>query len=120
MNLRDHDDAYFQLGYEDEWPTYRRLKYGITINGIRTIDLYRWQWGCLWDKGILQEPWTRAYQGLDAHTPIEDFLEEMVSVWKERRKADELIVMTGNRIFADSSNAVVAPAIQDTQTSLSY
>lgn len=106
MNLREDDDAFLQLVYEDDWPTYRRLKYGRSIGGIRTMDLYRWQWGCLWDKGLLQEPWTRACQGLDGHTPIEDFLEGMVSAWKENRKANELIVMTGCRIFAESSNAL--------------
>ncbi|UWE17689.1 hypothetical protein [Herbaspirillum huttiense] len=109
MNLPDWDDANLQLGYEDDWPTYRRLKYGRVIGGIRTIDLYRWQWGCLWDKGLLQEPWTRACQGLDADTPIEDFLEKKVSAWREQehRKADEFIVMTGTRIFAGSSHGLV-------------
>ena len=109
MNLRDRDNAFLQLGYEDDWPTYRRLKYGRTIGGIRTIDLYRWQWGCLWDKGILQEPWTRAYLGLNADTPIEDFLEKSVIAWKEQehRKADELIVMTGTRIFSGSRNGLL-------------
>ncbi|WP_225199749.1 hypothetical protein [Herbaspirillum sp. alder98] len=106
MNLRDRDDRFLQLGYEDDWPTYRRLKFGRAIGGIRTIDLYRWQWGCLWDTGLLQEPWTRACQGLDAHTPIEDFLEGMVLAWKENRKADDLIVLTGTRIFAGSSKAI--------------
>jgi|GEM_PF-2248733 len=106
MNLRDRDDAFLHLGYEDDWPTYRRLKYGRAIGGIRTIDLYRWQWGCLWDAGLLQEPWTRACQGLEAHTPIEDFLEGMVFAWKENRKADDLIVLTGTRIFSGSSKTI--------------
>ena len=45
INLREHDGASLQLEYENNWPTYRRLKCK-----PQNLRLYGWQWGILWDK----------------------------------------------------------------------
>ncbi|MBW9336672.1 hypothetical protein FEE59_24440 [Herbaspirillum sp. RU 5E] len=107
LNLRDGTETDFELSYEDEWPTYRRLKYGRAIDGIRPIELYRWQWGYLWERKKLQLPWTREAQGIPQNTAIEPFLEGMVAEWKQRKRNDRLILNIGIKVFADSSNEIV-------------
>lgn len=86
MNLRDLDATDIQLGYEDDWPTYRRLKYSPPLEGVRPLDLYLWQWGILWDKGLLPEPWTRGALGLPQSTPVEEFLPDLVQNAKRQRR----------------------------------
>jgi hypothetical protein len=73
----------FQLGYDADWPTYRRLKYSWPIDGVRTIDLYRWQWGVLWDRG----EFSPEEMGVPQGQSIETFLVERVQHWKEQRLA---------------------------------
>ena len=46
INLRSYDQSDLQIGYEDNWPTYRRLKYSSKLD---LIAVYRWQWRILWD-----------------------------------------------------------------------
>lgn len=87
LNLRGTPADAFQLGYEDDWPTYRRLKYSPRRGGQTLLSLYAWQWGLLWDRGVLQAPWTRESMGLDPSTPVEEFLPHMVSAAKAERSA---------------------------------
>lgn len=87
IDLRSVDEHDLQLGYEDDWPTYRRLKYSKPQNGLRLIDLYAWQWGVLWDRGALQDPWTREAQGLPPEAPVESFLPALVQHAKAERRA---------------------------------
>ncbi|WP_439670861.1 hypothetical protein [Cupriavidus necator] len=84
MNLRDLDATDVQLGYEGDWPTYRRLKYSPPTRGVRVLDLYLWQWGILWDKGVL--PWSREALGLPQSTPVEEFLPALVQEVKRQRQ----------------------------------
>lgn len=94
LNLRDFEAVHFQLNYEGDWPTYRRLKShrpwlhpGPSINKLLTTDahekwpemlrLYSWQWGVLWDQGL---PWlSREALGIDPNVPIESFLPELTA-----------------------------------------
>jgi hypothetical protein len=87
INLRQIDKNSLQLGYEDDWPTYRRLKYTRPRGGVSLLELYAWQWGVLWDRGVLREPWTREAQGIAPDVPTEDFLPKLVEEAKQQRLA---------------------------------
>lgn len=100
LNLRNFDAEVFQLGYEGDWPTYRRLKtYSSWLyDNVRIFDLvkwgahdkwpemlrlYAWQWGILWDRGL---PWLNR-ESLDASAdePIELFLPKVTEVAMRER-----------------------------------
>lgn len=100
LNLREYNSMDFQLGYEGDWPTYRRLKYNpkdlfaplTPVHELvsreahdewrELLKLYSWQWGILWDKGL---PWlSREEWGIPADAPIESFLPTIT----EKAKAD--------------------------------
>lgn len=87
LNLRDIPAYSLQLGYDSDWPTYRRLKYSPHRGGQSLLSLYAWQWGILWDRGVLAAPWTREALGLDPNTPVEVFLPKMVEDAKAERTA---------------------------------
>jgi hypothetical protein len=87
LNLRDTPSYAFQLGYEDDWPTYRRLKCSPPRDGRTLLGLYAWQWGILWDRNALPEPWTREALGIDPSVPVEGFLPAMVEEAKAERRA---------------------------------
>jgi hypothetical protein len=57
-----------QIAYEHDWPTFRRLK------GRSAMPHYLWQWGILWDKGLIPHPWSRQAFGLPSDMPVEAFL----------------------------------------------
>ena len=101
LNLRDFDSTDFQLGYEGDWPTYRRLKYyskswADTQTPIyklvqraahnkwpEMLKLYAWQWGILWDKGL---PWlSREALRIDPSDSIETFLPILTNRAKRER-----------------------------------
>ncbi|PLZ00197.1 hypothetical protein CY652_22395 [Burkholderia sp. WAC0059] len=63
-----------QFGYQDDWPTYRRLKYMPPIAGIRLLDLYAWQYGSLWEKGFFK----REDFDLPNDKPLETALQKKV------------------------------------------
>lgn len=90
LNLREYKANDFQLGYEVDWPTYRRLKYdpstlfcafppihelvdkGTHDAWPEMLKLYAWQWGALWDRGL---PWLdRESIGVPGGTPVGAFL----------------------------------------------
>jgi len=90
LNLREYDALDFQLGYEYDWPTYRRLKYDPEVlfsSGEKIFELmqlgahdrwpellrlYSWQWGVLWDKDL---PWLSRFEfGISEDWDIEFFL----------------------------------------------
>lgn len=87
LNLRDTPAYSLQLGYDADWPTYRRLKYSLPRGGISLLSVYAWQWGILWDRGALGEQWTREALGLAPDTPVEAFLPRMVEDAKAERAA---------------------------------
>lgn len=58
-----------EIAYEHDWPTFRRLK-----RRPATMHHYLWQWGVLWDKGLVPHPWSREVFGLPADMPVEAFL----------------------------------------------
>jgi hypothetical protein len=87
IDLRDVDEHDLHLGYADEWPTYRRLKYSRPRGGVHLISLYAWQYGILWDRGVLKEPWTREALGLPADIPVESFLPGLVEKAKQEHIA---------------------------------
>lgn len=84
LDLGESNSTDLQLGYEGDWPTYRRLKYAEWSDSLESIcslvnrkaspedwpemlALYSWQWGVLWDRGI---PWlSRPDYGFPAGTP---------------------------------------------------
>jgi hypothetical protein len=95
LNLRAYDAKDFQLGYDGGWPTYRSLKadpttifcnyppihklvgLGLHEEWPEMLQLYSWQWGVLWDKGL---PWlSREAMEVAADTPIDVFVEEMTA-----------------------------------------
>jgi hypothetical protein len=106
MNLRQADQVDLELAYEDDWPTYRRLKYSPQRNGVRLIDLYTWQYGILWDCGILPDPWTRKAQGIPADVPVESFLPALVEEAKQARLACQKLIQ--ERSCLESLSAVLA------------
>jgi len=87
LDLRAADETDLELRYEDDWPTYRRLKYSSPRNGITLLDLYAWQYGIFWDKGILPDPWTREALGIPANVPVDVFLPGLVEEMKAKRLA---------------------------------
>jgi hypothetical protein len=78
LNLRTIPAEYLELSYEGGWPTYRRLKYTPPLHGLRLAQLYAWQWGILWDRGVLPPQWSRAALGIPDEVPVEAFLPAMV------------------------------------------
>ena len=87
LNLRDVPTNSLQLGYDADWPTYRRLKYSPPRSGLSLLSVYAWQWGILWDRGVLEHPWTRDALGFHPDTPVEVFLPKMVEDAKAGRTA---------------------------------
>lgn len=87
LDLRDLNAITLQLGYEDDWPTYRRLKYSPRHGGVRLLDLYAWQWGVLWDRNVLPAPWSREVLGISCDAPVEAFLPHLVEQAKKERLA---------------------------------
>ncbi|GGC84761.1 hypothetical protein [Undibacterium terreum] len=100
LNLRGYDATDFQIGYEGDWPTYRRLKYDrssfdacLGISDIlksgefellpEMIRIYAWQWGILWNKGIPGVSHLEA--GIDLKIPIELYLPALVEQAKNER-----------------------------------
>lgn len=86
VNVRDSDPFDLQLGYEDDWPTYRRLKYSFSAlaGGAFPLHLYAWQWGILWERGY--PGLTLEAMGLPAHYTLEDAVREMTESAKRLRK----------------------------------
>jgi len=91
MNLREFVSNDFGLCYEDDWPTYRRLTVNSAVvsTGPTLRELYSWQWGVLWDRGILPAPWTREEQGFPPGVPIEQLLPTLVEKAKALRREIE-------------------------------
>jgi hypothetical protein len=87
LNFRDFNENNLQLGYEGDWPTYRRLKYSpqTIIHGNDMRDFFAWQWGVFWDRGVLADPWTREAQGIEPGVPVELFLPALVEQAKLKR-----------------------------------
>lgn len=85
INLRTTESTDLQLGYEDDWPTYRRLKYSVPQDGIRLLDLYLWQYGVLWEMGTLPPEWSREAIGVPEDMPVEEFLPQLVQEAKRQR-----------------------------------
>jgi len=101
VNLRQYSSLDFQLGYEGDWPIYRRLKYNlrdiccplIPIHELvrrrahgswgEMLMLYSWQWGVLWDQGL---PWLdRGEYGVSADAPVDSFLPGLAAYAKSER-----------------------------------
>lgn len=101
LNLRDVPANLLQLGYDADWPTYRRLKYSPSRGGHSLLSVYAWQWGILWDRGALDLPWTREALGLHPDTPVEMFLPEMV----ENAKAERAAYIRMRRALFDFQNS---------------
>lgn len=99
LDLGNSTEIDLQLGYEGDWPTFRRLKASDWMNCEpisslvkRRADfdewpdmlaLYAWQWGVLWDKDI---PWlSRINLNFPADLPIESLVAEMHESRRESR-----------------------------------
>lgn len=89
INLRDFDENDLQLGYQDDWPTYRRLKYNSLahLTGESLIGHYCWQWGILYDRGLLVEPWKTMMLGVTGGVAIESLIPERMKKMKAERAA---------------------------------
>lgn len=100
MNLRHISEPNLELGYEDDWPTYARIK------NPPHRALWEWQWGILWDKGVLKHPWTREAQGIPAGAPVESFLPQIVESAKIMKRqyylTDRINDQLKNRMFVAS------------------
>jgi len=103
LNLREYGPLDFQLGYDGDWPTYRRLKYtprdlfsslppihelidrGAHSRWQETLALYAWQWGVLWDRGL---PWLdRAEWNISSDADVESFVLAITEKAKAERAA---------------------------------
>lgn len=103
LNLREFDLGSFQLGYEGDWPTYRRLKThrawatgSVDVKSLvknraaferwpEMLRSYAWQWGILWERGV---PWlSREAFGVAADATLETFLPELTARAKQDRRA---------------------------------
>lgn len=89
LNLRHAQQTDLVIAYEGDWPTYRRLKYNPIshFSKVRLIDFYWWQWGILWDKGVLPEPWTRKSQGFPDDAPVKLIVDSLMAKAKAMRLA---------------------------------
>jgi hypothetical protein len=109
LNLRDYDALDFQLGYEYDWPTYRRLKYDPEVlfcSGEKIFELiqlgahnrwpemlrtYAWQWGILWDRGL---PWlSRSEFGISEKWDIEFVVAHLTAERMAAREKFRLAVL---------------------------
>lgn len=82
-NLIDFSDLAWsdlELAYEYDWPTFRRLK------GRSVLEHYLWQWGILWDRGVVPYPWTREGLGVPANMPVEEFLPSLTAAHVQARQ----------------------------------
>jgi hypothetical protein len=86
VNLRDLNGQILSFGYDDNWPTYRRLKYAPVRQNISTLSLYAWQWGILWDRDVLPEPWRRECHDLSMDAPIEPLIASIMQTFMNERK----------------------------------
>jgi hypothetical protein len=89
MDLRKFGEHDLQLGYENDWPTYRRLKYSpqAVIHGIDMVGLWAWQYASYWEREVLTAPWTRQVQGIRDDIPVEKFLPSLVEKVSRERLA---------------------------------
>ena len=95
LNLRAYSATDFQLGYDGGWPTYRSLKadpttifcyyppiHELVAQGLHDdwpemLQIYSWQWGVLWDRGL---PWlSRETMEVAPDTPIEAAVEKITA-----------------------------------------
>jgi len=98
INLRESEPADLELGYEYDWPTYSRLGKFSRVSPLRldrVVNLYAWQWGILWDEGVLPPQWSRERLGIPLDTPVEVFLPNMV-----RNAAIERFVLALSRLLS--------------------
>ncbi|WP_431017759.1 hypothetical protein [Burkholderia gladioli] len=100
LDLGDSESTDLQLGYEGDWPTYRRLKHAEWCGDLEPISslvnrkasyeewpeflaLYSWQWGVLWDQGI---PWlSRPDYGFPPATPVSVVIRSVFEAAKQER-----------------------------------
>lgn len=76
LNLRDYSAIDFQLGYQNDWPTFRRLRYLSTPDGQPLFSLYAWQYSRVWDAGLI--PYRAEMLeslNLPADTPTKEMIE---------------------------------------------
>lgn len=83
LKLPDAEKIDIQLGYEGDWPTYRRLK---SLKHEVLLLAYGWQWKMYWDQRILPSPWTREEQELKTEEDVERFIFNTVEEFKSLRK----------------------------------
>ena len=88
QDLRVFDEHDLQLGYESDWPTYRRLKDSprARLQGIDMLEMYAWQYAAYWEREVLSEPWTREAQGIPDDIAPEEFLPGLVEKAKVARR----------------------------------
>jgi len=91
VDLREFSSIDFQLGYEGDWPTYRRL----ITSEPDLIELYCWQWGVLWDRGL--PGLSRIEWGIPSDTPIEPFIRSLTADKMEDRARVEASLGEGFR-----------------------
>jgi|SRR5450830_114337 len=134
VNLREYKANDFQLGYEGDWPTYRRLKYdpstlfcdfppihelvekGAHDSWPEMLKLYAWQWGVLWDRGL---PWLdRESIGVAAGTPVGAFLHPYAEKAKLTRAffAQWGNSVNGRELFSELEAGLTASALADSWT----
>jgi hypothetical protein len=124
LDLREYKADDFQLGYEGDWPTYRRLKYdpsmlfceqflihklvdlGMHDAWPEMLKLYSWQWGVLWDRGL---PWLqREAIGVIPNTPVHAFLPEYAANAQEQRAS---LAVRNNTVAGRELLASIATAL---------
>lgn len=90
VGLDDIAHTDLQIGYEHDWPTFRRLK------GRLVMEHYLWQWGILWDTGRLPYPWSRELFGIPADMPVEAFLPALTMAHVHLRRDAVTQLAAGN------------------------
>jgi hypothetical protein len=87
MNLRNSHEYDLQLGYEADWPTYRRLKIE-----PEKLKLYQWQWGIFWDR-TQPCPYRKMF-GVREDVPVEQCLAQIMEAAMRQAKLFDLLCRT--------------------------
>ena len=91
LDLREFQQIDFVITYEDDWPTYRRLKYDsiALLTGQSLVALYAWQWGILYDRKMLPEHFAESLGHMTGKVALETAIPNLMARAKAERRAVE-------------------------------
>ena len=91
LDFRTFQQVDFVITYEDDWPTYRRLKYDpmTLLTGQSLVALYAWLWGILYDRQMLPEHFADMLGHLTGKIALETAIPNLMARAKAERRSIE-------------------------------